>query len=91
MTKFNPNKYSFELPTNLDQFNIQQLLSILDIYHLQKQSIQQLINNPIIPNSKSTYLQTEFELINNLISKLTQYLDSKFDHITLKPKLTIIK
>ena len=91
MTKFNKYKYSFELPTNLDQFNIHQLLSILSLYNTQKQSIQYLIFNKTFPKSKTNYLQTELQLINNLISKLTQYLDSKFDPITLKPKLTIIK
>ena len=90
MTKFNPNKYSFELPTNLDQFNIHQLLSILSIYNTQQQSLQHLIFNKIFPKSKSNYLQTELQITNNRISTLTSYLDSKFDPITLKPKLKSI-
>jgi hypothetical protein len=93
MTKFKPHTYSFQLPTNLDQFNIHQLLQILNLYYIQLDSLQIVIDTPINPKTKTPLQQhiIEHQHIQSLISKLTTYLDNKFDPITLKPKLTFIK
>lgn len=87
MSNFNKHKYAFDLPKDLKQFGLPELLDILELHKLRLSVIEELIEQT--QNHKSPYLINEKNEIQTNVTKLDHYIDINFEQLFQKELMLI--
>lgn len=87
MSNFNKFKYAFDLPKDLKQFALPELLDIFELHQLRLSVINELIEKT--QNHKSSYLIEEKNEIQTNVTKLDRYIDVNFEQLFQKELASI--